>query len=231
MPLKKEFKCAFCDRKFTRKVWYDRHTCDKKKRFMTANSINVQKAYRLFIHWQRRTGLLRRGKEKTMQDFCRSPFYQTFINLVEFAAKQYVVSGFLYIDWLAEKRIPDFKWTDRAQAEAFMADYRKYQIPEEQAKATAENIRAWCRDQGFSVREFFDVVSPSQTMTMVREGRLSPWVLFAYEPAMRMVERLDDHTFFSLDEYLNTQHWMEEIERNASDSDLVVKHMSEALSG
>ena len=75
------------------------------------------------------------------------------------------------------------------------------------------------------------MVSPSQTMTMVREGRLSPWVLFAYEPAVRMVERLDDHTFFSLDEYLNTQHWMEEVERNPSDSELVVTRMTEALSG
>lgn len=231
MPMTRKFKCAFCEREFTRKVWYDRHDCDKKKRFMQSNSINVQKAYRLFIHWQRRTGLLRRGKEKTMQDFCKSPFYQTFINLVEFASGQYVVSAFLYMDWLAEKRIPDFKWTDRAQAEQFMSDYRLYQVPEEQAKATAANIRAWCRDQGFSVKEFFNVVSPSQTMTMIREGRLSPWVLFSYEPAVRMVEKLDDDTFFMIDEFLNAQHWMEEVEKNPNDSALVVSHITEALSG
>lgn len=229
--MKKQWKCAFCDRPFTRKVWYDRHTCDKKKRFMRSNSIGVQKAYRLFIHWQRRTGLLRRGKEKSMEEFCKSPFYNTFIKLVEFASGQYVVSAFLYVDWLAEKRVPDFKWTDREQAELFMTDYRKYQIPEEQAKATGDNIKAWCRDKGLSVTEFFDVVSPSQVMTMIREGRLSPWVLFSYEPAVRMVEKLDDETFFMLDEFLNAQHWVEEVERNPDDSDKVVACMSEALSG
>ncbi len=229
--MKKQWKCAFCGRAFTRKVWYDRHTCDKKKRFMQSNSINVQKAYRLFIHWQRRTGLLRRGKEKSMEDFCKSPFYQTFVNLVEFASGQYVVSAFLYVDWLAEKRVPDYKWTDREQAQLFMADYRRYQIPEEQAKATVENIKAWCRDKGYSIKEFFDVVTPSQAMAMVREGRLSPWVLFSYEPAVRMVESLDDPTFFMLDEFLNAQHWVEEVERNPDDSEKVVARMAEALSG
>lgn len=229
MPMTKTYKCAFCDRPFTRKVWYDRHTCEKKKRFMASNSINVQKAFRLFVHWQRRTGLLRRGKTKAMADFLKSPFYQRFIDLVDFAAGQYVVSAFLYVDWLAEKKIPEFQWTDREQAELFMADYRRYQIPEEQAKATVDNIRAWCRDNGFAVGEFFDVVSPSQTMTMVREGRLSPWVLFSYEPAVRMVERLDDNTFFMMDEFLNAQHWVEEIERNRSESEMVVAHLTEAL--
>jgi len=225
MPLARKWKCAFCDREFTRETWFKRHACEKKKRFMQAHSISAQKAYRLFSHWQTRTGLTRRGRPKTMEEFCRSPLYNTFARLVEFTNENYVVSTFTYLDWLVETAVPDYKWTDTRTVELFLTDYRAYQVPGEQAKATAENIKHWCGTQGYALKEFFDVVKPSQVLDMVREARLSPWVLFSYAPALKMVERLDDDAFFRLDEYVNAQHWIDEIESHPEDKAAVLACM------
>lgn len=229
MPLLKKWKCAFCEREFTREVWYKRHMCDKKKRFMEANSISVQKAHRLFNHWQQRTGLMRRSKTKTMEEFYKSPYFKLFVNFVEYTASQYVISAYTYLDWLVEMRVPSHKWMDRAQVEAFKTDYRKFQDPLEQAKSTVSNIRHWCAQKGLSVREFFTTIKPGEALNMVREGRLSPWVLFAYIPAVDMIERFDDDTLFTLDEFLNVDHWMVEVANSPHDTEAVVSYMEEAI--
>lgn len=229
MPLKTEYKCAFCGKSFTRKVWFDRHACEKKKRFVQSNSINSQKAFRLFTHWQRRTGLLRRGKEKTMEEFCKSPYYTTFIRLVEFTAEHYVISAYTYLDWLVEKEVPDREWTRRGRVDEFKADYRRFEVPMEQAKSTVDNIKHWCAQKGYSVKEFFNQVTPGVVLNMVREGRVSPWVLFTYTPALEMIQRFDDDTFFTLDEFLNTEHWMNMIENNTCQAREIVDYLKEEI--
>ncbi len=225
MPLKKEYKCTFCGKPFKRKVWYDKHVCDKKKRFIQANSINSQKAYRLFSHWQRRTGLMRRGKEKTMEEFCKSPYYNSFVHLVEFSNEHYVISAYTYLDWLIEKKVPDYEWCRRARVDEFKADYRRFEVPMEQAKDTVKNIKHWCAQKGYSVKEFFNVVRPGEVLNMVREGRMTQWVLFTYTPALRMVERFDDEAFFTLDEFLNTEHWMNTVEQNQAEVAEIVEYI------
>lgn len=229
MPLLKKYKCAFCDREFTREVWYRRHSCEKKKRFEQANSIHVQQAHRLFTHWQKRSGLMRRGRSKTMEEFVKSPFFNTFLKLVKYASENYLISAFTYMDWLVEEGVPDYQWTNRDMVEKFKADYRRFEVPMEQVKHTVDNIRAWCASQGWAIKEFFAEVRAVDLLTMVIEGRMSPWVLFSYAPALEAIRRLDDETFLRLNEFINVEHWMDEVEKNQAQADDIVTFMKESL--
>ncbi len=217
MALKeRKYKCTFCGRDFVRKTWYDKHMCDKKQRFLDRNNITVIKAHRLFNHWQRRTKLLRRGQEKSMEEFTRSPFYKAFVRLSEFTSNEYVVSGFKYIDWLVENEIPEPKWCNPRDLDEYRAYIRESEKPEEQAETSCRNIRVWCADNGIVMPDFFKVITPGQALNMVRENKLSPWVMIGYEKCRdELVSRFGDDMLFTLNEHINVPYWVEKIEGDA----------------
>ena len=222
MALKeKMYKCSFCQRPFKRKTWYDKHMCDKKKRFLDRNNITVIRAHRLFNHWQRQAKLLRRGQEKSLEEFCKSPFYNAFLRLSEFTASEYVVSGFKYIDWLVANKIPEKKWCNPRDLDDYREYVRTTEEPEEQAETSCKNIRVWCADNGVTMPEFFRTITPGQALNMVRENKLSPWVMIGYQPCIdQLVSRFGEEMLFTLNEHINVPYWLEKTE---SDTDGLAK--------
>jgi hypothetical protein len=209
----RKFKCTFCDRDFVRKTWYEKHMCDKKKRFMDRNNISVIRAHRLFMHWQKRARILRRGNEKTLDEFLKSPYYASFIRLAEFTTTEYVVSGFKYIDWLVENRIPEVKWCNARDLDGYRVYLRESEDPETQATTSCKNIRVWCVDNGVEMPEFFKSISPGQAMNMVKENKLSPWVLLGYQPCIEgLTARFKQDMLFRLNEHINVPYWLEKTE-------------------
>lgn len=222
MALKeRKFTCTFCRRDFVRKTWYEKHMCDKKQRFMDRNNITVIKAHRLFNHWQQRAKLMRRGREKTIEEYCKSPMFGAFKRLAEFTTSEYVVSGFKYVDWLVDNKIPEAKWCNPRDLDDYRAYLRATEEPQKQAETSCKNIRVWCTDNGISMPEFFTTISPGQALNMVRENKLSPWVLLGYQPCVDgLTSRFKPELLFTLNEHINVPYWLEKTE---ADTDGVAK--------
>lgn len=224
MTIERRFKCAFCTKIFTRKSWFDKHMCTKKKRFMESKNIHTIKAHMLFTHWQRRTGFLRRGKEKTMEEFCKSPYYNTFKELVPYTEKHHIVPAYQYVNWLVENRVPEKYWRDISGLDEYREYYREQEDPESGVEMSVENIKAWCSDRNLNTAQFFNKITPGQALNMVRENRLSPWVLFSYEPCLiDLVNRFAGETLHTLDEHIDIQYWVTKIETEEAQKTRVIE--------
>lgn len=214
MTLQKKYRCNFCDKTFIRKSWHERHTCEKKKRFLERNDIFTISGHRLFNHWQRQTGLLRRGKEKTLEEFCRSPYFNLFKNLAVYTEQNYVVSKYQYLDWLIEKKISEKRWHHQTILNRYRNSLLK-EDPDKQVKTSIKNILEWCEDKNVKSSEFFVSITPGQALNMVRSTQLSPWVLFGYDEAVEeLVDRFEGEIWSALDDHINVNHWIEKVKRN-----------------
>jgi len=231
MALKeRKYMCSFCSRSFVRKTWFEKHLCDKKKRFLDRNNIAVIKAHQLFNHWQQRTKLVRRGHQKDFEEFCRSPFFGAFKRLSEFTTSEYVVSGFKYIDWLIDNKIPEAKWCNPRDLEDYHKYLRTSEEPKAQAETTCKNIRVWCADNGIEMPKFFSTISPGQALNMVRENKLSPWVLLGYQPCVdALTSRFKQEMLFTLNDHINVPYWLEKTEQDEAGMATVNKVVSERL--
>lgn len=219
MTLERKYKCTFCDKNFTRKTWFDKHSCEKKKRFLRRNNIDVIRAMRLFNYWQKREGLLRKGKEKTMEEFCKSPVYNTFLKLSEFTRNQSVITPFRYVDWIVARSIPERDWCNTENLEHYHAYLKSLEDPSKQAEKTCKHIKSWCEERGIASTQFFSNVKPGQAIEMVRENKLSPWVLLSYEPSVKnLLDPMKDEALHTLDEYINLRYWIDKVEKEINNT-------------
>lgn len=205
------FKCTFCNKTFKRKSWYEKHLCEKKRRFMESNNISTIRAHRLFNHWQTRTGFLKKGKTKDLASFCKSPYYNSFIGLAEFCVKEFVVTSYRYVDWLVENRIPDFLWKSKDTLE----QYREYTNNDgnisNQVNFSCNQIRTWCHDNKInSPQMFFSSVPSIVALDMIRRNKITPWILFCYPNCLEnLTIRLLDNSelHHELNDYCDFHYW------------------------
>ncbi len=232
MTLQRKYKCSFCGKPFTRKSWYDKHTCTKKQRFIDSNNIHYISGHRFFNHWQEKAGLLRRGKVKNFEEFCKSPYFNSFVNLAVFIHDNKINSGYQYIEWLVDHKIKEAAWTKDTGLEKYRDYVRRSEAPENQVDATCEFIREWCEQKQGTPTEFFRRITPGQALTMVRKNQLSPWVLLCYDPSVEeLVPRFEGEVLFALDDHIKINYWLDKIDRETDSVEMVKQRCQELLDG
>lgn len=206
----KTYACVFCERPFSRKSWYDKHDCAKKRRFAEANNLTTIKAMQLFQYWHRAHNLKMKTKDTPMNEFLNSPFYGTFKKLAEFTQKTYVISAFKYLDWLIQNKIGEKLWSSPKNLDSFREYIRGQETVPDQVQISFRNIRAWCVENNVTeVGEFFSRIGPLDALMMVRQNKLLPWVLFGYTGSVdHLVTRLSPEQMFALDEFINLEYWL-----------------------
>lgn len=226
--LERVYKCQFCGKSFARKPWFTRHTCAKKRKFEQTNDVITQHAFRLFTYWMGIQNLTRRGKAHDFDKFLASPLKGAFLNLVMYSRENGIHSPYSYVDWLVQNRVPERNWCNPEPSwlDQFKVHTNQQDDPEDQALNTVREIEKWILDdpEKRTPQDFFDKLSPGVLLTLVRQRRIRPWVLFTYEPVMSKWlddDNYDAEIFYRIDDIVNCDHWATKIEQNPDGAALV----------
>jgi hypothetical protein len=228
--IERNYKCQQCGRTFKRKSWFDKHDCKDRQEFDQKHGLDVVAGHRLFVYWQTKTGFLKRGKEKTQEEFRKSPLFSTFMGLAAFVNTNNVSVPLRYVDYLVDKQIPEAKWKLGETLAGFINEMRLHDDPELQANNSVRAIQDWATRTGQPMGAFFREVSPGELVLMVKNNQLSPWVLFGYDRSLvELVDRLAPEYLYQINEYVNTTHWMSLIRSNEAGTSRVNSILEGAL--
>ena len=208
------FRCSYCHKSYARESWYRKHilVCEKKRRFDDTHKMDFRRGLRLFTHWRRRGGWLKRGKEITAESFINHWMYKSFMELVKFTSENWVITSIRYLDFLIDFRIAEKKWTNEETLKSYRTHTRRYEDPIMQSKITCDAIREWCEKHAVDKREFFFKITPGTALQMVVSNQISPWVLFGYDRARDgLLSRVNEDWLCSLNEYINNKYWITKI--------------------
>lgn len=214
--IKRMYRCIHCDKTFTRESWFKRHMCEKKKQFHTVNNLDQIKALKLFNHWLRRNNYIKKkSAERTMQDFQKSEYAKTFLDLVKFSNEVYVVTPFKYLNWLMDHNVKAHNWCKETTVNLYRDEVARADDALVAARASFHWVRDWCDEKQWPINRYFADVGVGDAIFHVTSLRLSPWVLLGYDASLeQLVERIDHERFLILDEHIGLQWWLDRLEKN-----------------
>lgn len=182
------YECQYCGKKLARKDTFDKHVCDRMRRFKlcrTKKGINAFNDYKFWL----KTKLKNVHK---MDTFVDSKFFNTFIKFQEFSSSKGIPDKKLFIRLMVDKDLSPMMWQNDEVYEMFIHHYDTNRTALEMVNDTLATLLRLSEILECEIGDVLENLLPSEISRLVFERRLSPWVLLLSKKFMHYLHMLKD---------------------------------------
>lgn len=167
------YQCKFCGHRFVHENRFLKHQCKQMKREETFQQPLGQAAWIFYQKWMRANKKMAHNANA----FLHSKFYNSFIKFAEFVKTVRMPEPDLFIALMTERDIAPTIWTSD-QVYALYLEYMDKKIsPQKHAEITINTLFDHAEKAEVGVESVFDTLTAHDVIQMLRERRLSPWIL------------------------------------------------------
>lgn len=220
----RKFECSFCHTKFVSEDRFLKHKCKQMIRDEQFRMAIGQAAWIYYQYWMK----VQHRQVPRSTSFLHSKYYTSFIRFAEFVKKVQLPEPETFIWLMTEKEILPPMW-DKDQVYAIYLEFLDMQgNPKKQAETTINTLFQAADAAECEVEEIFEVLTPNDVMQLLRQRRLSPWLLLNSKKFMKFfVERLSSGEQIVMESIIRPNHWAEKFKKRPKDVELMKRFVSE----
>lgn len=149
-----------------------------------------------------------------IKSFLHSKFYSPFIRFAEFAKKVRLPDPDLYIIQMVNLDMAPMLWTNDLVYVAFI-EYMDKKVPaNKNAQITIETLFDYAAALNCEIYEVFDHIDPNEAIQLIRQRKLSPWLLLNSDKFFRFLIGLSKEQRIVLDTIIRPNYWAEKLKTN-----------------
>jgi hypothetical protein len=220
-----EYTCEFCKKAFKQERTLVAHVCDKKLRWLHKDERYsrmglhaYQKFYELSMHSK---------KAKSFEEFMHSKYYASFIKFGRHLLHINALQPEGFVEFLIKAQVKIEDWTQDWAYETWVRELSKRESPEAAVTRSIQLMEQWARENEEPWQDFFRKVAPAKATTLIRTGRLSPWLLYA-GAGDELFDRMSDEQLELVKEWINPVYWQMKIRENKDEVDFIKGILQEA---
>ena len=184
------YSCEFCKRSFAKEISLVNHGCEKKRRWFQRDEPHARLG---FIAWSRFYELNSFGKNKefrsSYRNFIDSQYYTAFVKFGMHLRDLDAIEPAKFIDYVIKNNLPIDKWTHDFVYEQYVRELTRQESAEDALARNVLLMNSWSMQTGEPWTEFFRKVNPNQATLWIKNGRISPWVLYNADSAVELFDR------------------------------------------
>ena len=100
--MQSSYKCPYCGKSFAKEKTLVVHVCEPKRRHMSKNEKHVQLA---LLTYQRFYEISQKQKNKTFDEFAKSPYYNAFVKFGSFMSNANPIYPEKFIDFVIKSGV------------------------------------------------------------------------------------------------------------------------------
>lgn len=182
--------CEYCNRSFHDEMNLINHSCEKKRRWFSRDEPHVRMGFMAWARFYELNGRLKKsGTKKSFNEFMNSKYYLAFVRFGKHMTDLNAIDPSAFVDYVIKNNLPLDKWTHDVVYDRYVLDYVNNETPEKALERNIALMRDWSQQSGEDWQDFFRKISPPQAAAWVRNGRISPWVLYNSDSAADLLER------------------------------------------
>ena len=198
--------------------------CEKKRRWTIKDEKYVKLGYMAFERFRE----LNHMKKPDYQEFVDSRFFVAFCKFGRYIINMNAIEPREFIEFVLKTGVPLDSWCSGAVYEQFV---RRQTSKEPAGTALERNIHLmvqWGIEHNEEWFNFFRKVSPNLATQLIKNGRLSPWVLYNCESAEVLFDKFSEEQINIISSYITPGVWKRKFIHNKDDVEFIHKISKEA---
>lgn len=220
------FNCVHCGKSFMKEKTLYAHMCENKRRSMQKDEKRVQAGYMAFNKFFR----IRQGgkKDKTYDDFCKSPYYNAFVKFGSFITNVLPLYPEKFMEFVIRSDVKIDHWCRDELYDMYLFEMIKTEPVESAVQRTLQTMMEWGDTSGAQFNHYFNYVNLNKAVHDIRNGKISPWVLINCKSGKELLNKFNDEQLELIEPAIDLPHWLKKMKSVPADVELVKEVCKEA---
>ena len=216
----KPFQCEYCGSGFTKEKTLAVHLCEKKRRALQKNEKRVQLGFYAFNQFYKLSAGAK--KEKTYDEFCKSPYYNAFVKFGSFISNVRPLYPEKYVDYVVTSGVKLDHWCREEMYEKYTVELIRKEGVETALERSIMTMMEWADENPPAPwNHYFQRVSINRAVWHIKDGKISPWLVLNCTGGKEMLSKFNDEQLEMVYHVINPEHWAVRFQRQPSDVQLV----------
>jgi len=220
------YVCGYCNKGFMQEKTLFVHICEQKRRAMAQGEKHVILAFdafqKFFKHAQPNV------KEKTYEDFCKSPYYNAFIKFGSFISNVNPLYPERFTNYIITSGVKLDHWCRDELYEQYIFDLIKTESVETALQRTIQTMMTWADDHSAQWNHYFLYVSLSRACYDIKDGKISPWLILNSASGKSMLQKFSDEQLAHIQTVIDPSFWLNKFKKLPADVILVKEVVKES---
>jgi len=215
----KPYVCEYCNTGYTKEKTLLNHMCEPKRRAFQKNEKRVQLGFYAFQRFYKiGTGA---KKEKTYEEFCKSPYYNAFVKFGSFLSNVKPLYMEKYVDYVIVSGVKLDNWCKDELYEKYAVELIRKESVETALERSINTMVDWGKENNAAWNHYFRYVSPNRAVWHIKDGKVSPWLVLNCESGRAMLDKFSDEQLDMIYHVLDPKHWAIRFKRSPADVELI----------
>jgi|TARA_X000000950_G_C13915508_1_gene660823 hypothetical protein len=223
----KPYMCEYCGASFTREKTLAVHMCEPKRRKLQKNEKRVQLGMYAFNQFYKLSAGAK--KNKTYEEFCKSPYYNAFVKFGSFVSNVKPLYPEKYIDYVVTSRVKLDHWCRDEMYEKYATELILKEGVETALERSVQTMLEWASDnEPAPWNHYFKYVSLNRAVWHIKDGKISPWLVLNCKSGKEMLSKFNNEQLEMIYHIVNPEHWALRFKRQHRDIELVKEIVKES---
>ena len=215
----KPYVCGYCNTGYTKESTLMAHLCEKKRRALQKDEKRVKLGFYAFNQFYKLSANSKR--DKTYEEFCKSSYYNAFVQFGSFLNNVKPLYPEKYIDYVVTSGVKLDHWCKEDMYQKYAVEIIKKEGVETALERSVNTMVEWAEDKSAPWNHYFVHVSSNRAVWHIKDGRISPWLILNCKSGKELLSKFNDEQLSMIYHIVDPQHWAVRFKRQTSDVQLV----------
>ena len=223
----KPYTCEYCGNGYMREKTLAAHMCEPKRRHLQKDEKRVRHGFYAFQRFYKLSAGTK--KEKTYEDFVRSPYYNAFVKFGSFISNVRPLYPERYIDHVVTSGVKLDHWCKDEMYEKYVLDLILKEDVTTALERSIQTMLEWASEnEPAPWNHYFQHISLNRAVWHIKDGKVSPWLILNCPTGKEMLSKFNDEQLGLVYHVINPEHWAVRFKRHPQDVALVKEVVKES---
>ena len=193
--------------------------CQPKRRWLQKDERRVRLGLYAFNQFYKLSAGSK--KEKTYEEFMKSPYYNAFVKFGSFLNNVKPLYPEKYIDYVVTSGVKLDHWCREDMYEKYAINLIRKEGVETALERSVMTMMEWAEENNSVWNHYFSYVSLNRAVWHIKDGKISPWLVLNCKSGKQMLGKFNDEQLGMIYSITDPKHWAVRFQRQPSDVALV----------